>query len=262
MPLLWGKRDSMNTPHDAVHTLTPLATVRLVAGREIAERLRSRLIWIVTALTTLLVVALIVIPALVRQPAKQPAKPTVVGLMGPSAQALAPALQATAGAAKMAIRTVDVQTSAAARSELKKGSLDVALSVDAHAAVAEVRGSVGSFQVQTLSPTLRAVLQATVDAAHQRRVLAEAGVPLATMRAAMAPVPFSTRTLHPPPTDLALATAGALVGRQEEVQFVTLPFVMPLVGGFLLTYAAIAAPDAWWIRLLGGGSRGNSRRRA
>ena len=131
MPLLWGKRDSMNTPHDAVHTLTPLATVRLVAGREIAERLRSRLIWIVTALTTLLVVALIVIPALVRQPAKQPAKPTVVGLMGPSAQALAPALQATAGAAKMAIRTVDVQTSAAARSELKKGSLDVALSVDA-----------------------------------------------------------------------------------------------------------------------------------
>src|SRR2546423_10650824 len=373
MPLLWGKRDSMNTPHDAVHTLTPLATVRLVAGREIAERLRSRLIWIVTALTTLLVVALIVIPALVRQPAKQPAKPTVVGLMGPSAQALAPALQATAGAAKMAIRTVDVQTSAAARSELKKGSLDVALSVDAHAAVAEVRGSVGSFQVQTLSPTLRAVLQATVDAAHQRRVLAEAGVPLATMRAAMAPVPFSTRTLHPPPTDLdlaahdvaalatgfllylsvaayggavaagvaqektsrmaeillatvrpsqllagkvvgigvcglgqigiavvagllanaavqsaaipstvwvllptvllwfvlgyalyafALATAGALVGRQEEGQFVTLPFVMPLVGGFLLTYAAIAAPDAWWIRLLGGGSRGNSRRRA
>jgi hypothetical protein len=34
-----------------------------------------------TALTTLLVVSLIVIPAVVRQPAK----PTVVGLVGPSA---------------------------------------------------------------------------------------------------------------------------------------------------------------------------------
>jgi ABC-2 type transport system permease protein len=347
----------MNTPHDAVHTLTPLATVRLVAGREIAERLRSRLIWIMTALTPLLVVALIVIPALVRQPAK----PTVVGLVGPSAQALGPSLHGTARAAKVDIRVEDVANSAVARSELKKGSLDVALSVDAHAAVAEVRGSLGSFQVQTLSPTLRAVLQATMDAAHQRRVLAEAGVPLATVRAAMAPVPFSTRTLHPPPTDLdlaahavaalatgfllylsvaayggavaagvaqektsrmaeillatvrpsqllagkvvrigvcglgqigiavvagllanaavqsaaipstvwvllptvllwfvlgyalyafALAAAGALVGRQEEVQFVTLPFVMPLVGGFLLTYAAIAAPDARWIHLL------------
>src|SRR5437763_12580499 len=127
----------MNTPHDAVHTLTPLATGRLVAGREIAERLRSRLIWIMTALTTLLVVALIVIPALVRQPAK----PTVVGLVGPSAQALGPSLHGTARAAKVDIRVEDVANSAVARSELKKGSLDVALSVDAHAAVAEVRGS-------------------------------------------------------------------------------------------------------------------------
>ena len=55
-------------------------TTRLVARREIAERLRSRLIWVFTALTTLLVVALIVIPALVRQPAKA----TVVGLVGAS----------------------------------------------------------------------------------------------------------------------------------------------------------------------------------
>jgi len=56
-------------------------TTRLVARREIAERLRSRLIWVFTALTTLLVVALIVIPALVRQPAKA----TVVGLVGAAA---------------------------------------------------------------------------------------------------------------------------------------------------------------------------------
>src|SRR5205085_8382318 len=159
------------------------------------ERLQSRLIWVFTALTTLLVVALIVIPALVRQPAK----PTVVGLVGSSAQALGPALQGTARAAKVDVRVVDVANGAAARSELKKGSLDVVLSVGAHAAVAEVRGSIGYFQVQTLSPTLRALLQATLDAAHQRRVLRAAGVPLATVRATLAPGPLVTTALHPCP---------------------------------------------------------------
>jgi ABC-2 type transport system permease protein len=48
----------------------------------------------------------------------------------------------------------------------------------------------------------------------------------------------------------AFAAAAALVARQEEVQFVTLPFMLPIIGGWLLTYAAIAAPGAWWIRML------------
>jgi ABC-2 type transport system permease protein len=345
----------MTMPLEAKRGVSRLATMRLVAQREITERLRSRLIWVMTALTTLLVVALIVIPALVRQPSK----PTVVGLVGPSAQALGPALQATARVAKVDIMIVDVANSALARSQLQKGSLDVALSVGAHAAVAEVRGSVGSFQVQTLAPTLQALLQATVNAAHQRHVLSAAGVPLATIRAALAPVPFSTTALKPPPADqaardaaalaagfllylslgaygaavasgvaqekttrvaevllttvrpsqllagkvagigvcglaqlgiavvaglianaavqstvipstvwvllpaillwfvlgyalyaFAFAAAGALVGRQEEVQFVSLPIGLPIIGGFLLTYAAIASPGAWWIRVL------------
>jgi ABC-2 type transport system permease protein len=48
----------------------------------------------------------------------------------------------------------------------------------------------------------------------------------------------------------AYAMAGTLVGRQEDVQFVSLPITLPIVAGFLLTYVAIATPDAWWIRLL------------
>jgi ABC-2 type transport system permease protein len=40
----------------------------------------------------------------------------------------------------------------------------------------------------------------------------------------------------------AYAAAGATVARQEEVQFVTLPIGLPLIAGFLLTYAAIASP--------------------
>ena len=308
-----------------------------------------------TALTTLLVVALILIPALVRQPAQ----PTVVGLVGPAAQALGPALQATARAANVDITIVDVATAAAARSRLQKGSLDVALSVGADAAVAEVRGSVGYFRVQTLDPTLRAVLQATLNAAHLRQVLGAAGFPAATIGAALARVPLRSTALPLASTAVAAhdvaalatrlllyvslggeaagdgravaqektsrvaevllatvrpsqllsgkvvgigvcglgqlgiaviaglltnalvqstvipstvwvllpaillwfvvgyalyafayAVAGALVSRQEEVQFVSLPIGLPIIAGFLLTYLTIASPEAGWLRLL------------
>ncbi len=46
------------------------------------------------------------------------------------------------------------------------------------------------------------------------------------------------------------AAAGSMVARQEEVQFVTLPVLLPVIFGFFLVYAAIATPTAWWIRLL------------
>lgn len=345
----------MPAPRETQRRASPLAATRLVAGREIAERLHSRLLWVMTALTTLLVVALIVVPALVRQPAT----PTVVGLVGPAAQTLGPALRDGARAATVDITLVDVTSDAGAKAQLRKGSLDVALSVGADAAVAEVRGSVGYFQVQTLDPTLQAVLQAVLNVAHLRQVLGAAGVPAATIRAALTPVPLRTTALQPPPTDVvahdlaalatgvllyislavygsavasgvaqekttrvaevllatvqpsqmlagkvlgigicgliqlgiaalagllantvvqstvipstvwvllpgillwfalgyalyafAYAATGALVGRQEEVQFASLPITLPIVAGFLLTYLTIASPGAWWLQVL------------
>jgi ABC-2 type transport system permease protein len=324
-----------------------IPTTRLVMKRELTERLQGRLTWIMTALTTLGVVALIVVPALVRQPAK----PTVVGLMGSSAQALGPALQRSATEAKVKLRIVNVASSEAARSGVKDGTLDVALSVGARSAVSEVKA--------TLSPTMRALLQSTLDEAHLQQALREAGVPLSSVLRALTPVPFSTMALQPPPPDraarsvaalaaglllyvslgiygaavangvaqektsrtaevllaavrprqlmtgkvvgiglvglgqLAIAVTGGLianaavhrteipstvwlllpaillffvlgfafysfafaataatVARQEEVQFATLPIGLPIIAGFLLTYAAIASPSAWWIRLL------------
>jgi ABC-2 type transport system permease protein len=203
------------------------------------------------------------------------------------------------------------------------------------------------------------MMQATLNDAHFRQVLADAGVARAMVRRAMTPVPFTTTSLEPAPTDLAArdaaalatgillyvslaiygnalasgvaqektsriaevllaavrpghllagkvvgigvcglgqlgiamvaglvanavvqsavipstvwvllpmiliwfalgyacyafayATAGALVGRQEEIQFVTLPVTLPILAGFLLTYATIASPNAAWIRAL------------
>jgi ABC-2 type transport system permease protein len=40
-----------------------------------------------------------------------------------------------------------------------------------------------------------------------------------------------------------------MVARQEEVQSVTAPFTVFLVGGFLLTYALIASPDGLWVKI-------------
>jgi ABC-2 type transport system permease protein len=292
-------------------------------------------------------------------------------LVGSQAQALAPAIQATAKAAKVDISVVDVPDDAAARADLvpaqgsRKGPLaralaafqgnsailDAALTVDSDSVVVEVN--------QTLSPIIAALLQAIVYQAHERQVLTTAGVPPATITAALQPVQFKIVTLQPPvakqagadvaalaaafllyasvgifgaavasgvaqektsrtaevllaavqPIELMVgkvlgiglvglgqtaitlgaglvanaivqssvvpasiwvllpailgwfllgyllyafgfAAAGAMVARQEEVQFVTTPFSVFLVAGLLLTYATIASPDAWWIRLL------------
>ncbi len=327
--------------------MTRIPTTRLVMQREITERLQSRLFWVMTLLTALGVIAIIVIPALVRKSVQ----PTTVGLVGSSAQALGHALRRSAAESRVKIRTVDVASPAVARSEVRDGTLHVALTVGAHTAAAEVK--------DTLSPTLTALLQATVDEAHLRQTLAEAGVPRSTVRTALTPVPFATVALEPLPPNraarsvaalaagvllyislgiygaavangvaqektsrtaevllaavrprqlligkvagigivglgqlaiaivgglianavvhraeisstvwlllpmmlvwfllgfalyaFACAAGGATVARQEEVQFVILPITLPLVAGFLLTYAAIASPSAWWLRVL------------
>ena len=345
-----------------------LTNIRLVAGREIAERLRGRATWILTGITTVVAVALIVGPAVFRAPTR----PTVVGLVGPATQALAPTLQATAKAVGVDITTMNVADDSIARSELTpsqttrssrplgqllsslqggQATLDVALRLDTDSATIEV--------YQTVSPTLTALLRAVVEQVHQRDVLIQAGVPSSAVAAAQQPEPISTVTLQPAPSDIAgrriaalaagillyvsvgifgsavasgvaqektsrtaevllaavtpsalmtgkvvgiglvgvgqmavtvgaalisnalaqsslvpsevwvllpaillwftlgyllyafgFAAAGAMVARQEEVQSVSAPFTVFLVGGFLLTYALIASPDASWVRIV------------
>ena len=344
-----------------------VASIRLIAGREITERLRGRATWILTGITTLVAVVLIVGPAVFRPPTK----PTAVGLVGASAQALAPALQATSKAAGIDITTLSVPDDSAARSELtpsgtsgrgqlgqllsslqgSQATLDVALRVDSNSASIEF--------YQTVSPTLAALLRAVVEQVHQRDVLLQGGVPPSVVAAAQQPEPISTVTIQPTQSDLAgrriaalaagillyvsvgifgsavasgvaqektsrtaevllaavtpselmtgkvigigvvgvgqmavtvgaalianalaqsslvpsevwvllpaillwftlgyllyafgFAAAGAMVARQEEVQSVSAPFTIFLIGGFLLTYALIASPDASWVRIV------------
>jgi len=321
--------------------------------------------WILTGITTVIAVALIVGPTLF----STPTKPYAVGLVGPSAQALAPALVAAARASGVGLTTVNVSDDAAARSELTpkqssgqgggllsslrggSATLDVALRLDAASATIEF--------YQTVSPTLAAVLRAVVEEVHQRDVLTQAGVSPSAVAAAQQPELISTVTLKTTPSDLAgrriaalaagillffsvgifcsavatgvaqektsrtaevllaavtpselmtgkvigiglvgfaqmavtigaallanavvqsslvpsevwvllpaillwfvlgytlfafgYAAAGAMVARQEEVQSVSVPFTVFLVGGYLLMYATIASPDAPWVRVV------------
>jgi ABC-2 type transport system permease protein len=345
--------------------LNPLMSIRLIAGREISERLRGRATWILTGITTVGAVALIVGPTLF----SMPTKPYAVGLVGPSAQALAPTLLAAAKASGVDMTTANVSDDATARSELTpkqtsgqggglisslrggSATLDVALRLDTGSATVEF--------YQTVSPTLAAVLRAVVEEVHQQDVLTQAGVSPSVVGAAQQPEPISTVTLKPASSELAgrriaalaagillfftlgifgtavasgvaqektsrtaevllaavtprdlmtgkvvgiglvgftqmavtigaallanaivqsslvpsevwvllpaillwfvlgytlfafgYAAAGAMVARQEDVQAVSAPFTVFLVGGYLLMYATIASPDAPWVRVV------------
>jgi len=320
---------------------------RLVAEREITERLQGRLIRIMTVVTALVVAAGILVPSLI----KSSSAPTRIGLVGSSAQALAPTLERTAAAAKTKVTVTKIPDDEAARADVLAGKLDVALIVGPSSARVEVKKSV--------NPTIRAVLQSSVDSVHVRQALAQAGLPVSKVPSALAPVAVTTVALKPPPPDqtarsvaaiaaallmyvslalygtavatgvaqektsrtaevllgairpsellsgkvigigltglgqltiaaaaglianalvhstkipgsvwvliptflicflagftlyaFAYAAAGALVARQEEVQFVTMPIGLLLLVSYLLVYAVIGSPDATWVKVV------------
>ena len=323
------------------------APVRLVAIREIQERLRGRIIWVTTALITVLVVAAIVVPAVLHQPPK----PIVVGLGGRPAQRLSSALKQTAASADVNVKTMALASPSQARREVREGKVDAAVVLAGPGLTVTVQ--------QDLSSQLRVVLEVTATRAQQVGILAEAGVPPAVITHSLAPASVRTKVLNPPTPDrtgrafaavaagillyvallanggrlaasaaqektsriaevllsvlrpsqlltgkvigvglcglgqltvvvmagllanaavgssqvpstlwallpatllwfllgfalyaLAFAAAGSLVARQEDVQAVTMPFTLMLVGAFLLTYAAVADPAAAWVRPL------------
>ncbi len=185
-----------------------------------AERLGGRATWILTGITTVVAVLLIVSPALFSSPTRAYG----VGLVGPSAQALAPALQAAAKASGVDMTTMNLSDDATARSELTpkqssgrrsgqggglfsslrggSATLDVALRLDTRSATVEF--------YQTVQSALAALLRAVVEQAHQRDVLIQATVPASVVTAAQQPEPISTVTLHPAPSNSAGRSIAAL----------------------------------------------------
>jgi ABC-2 type transport system permease protein len=156
------------------------ATIRLIAWREISERLQGRFTRVMTVLTVLLVVAGIAVPSLIKSGGSGGASsggarsggssaPTHIALVGPEAQALAPTLEHLAQAAKLNLRLTDVaDNQRLIVSELKSGRLDLAMGF--HLATLEVAVN------KSVDPAVRPVIQSAIDQAHLRSVLKRAGI--------------------------------------------------------------------------------------
>lgn len=174
--------------------------IRLVAGREIHDRLHGRLIYVLTAFTATITVAAIVIPSLVRRPPK----PTHVALVGQGAQALAPLLRSSATGAGLRLDLQPYPAGTNLESQLKSGALATAVSVDGEV-VAQVK--------ENLDATLQALLQSAAQRQHLAMVTEAAGMSPSTLATALAPVPFKTKVLVPPlPQSSTRNTAAIATG--------------------------------------------------
>ena len=111
-------------PSDAHETTTPLADVRLVALREVRERVRGRLFKLGTVFILLVVVAASVIPAL-----HHSSGPTVqtVGVVGRLSPEAARALRAAGVQSQDRVRLVRQPSLPSAERALRDGTIDVAV---------------------------------------------------------------------------------------------------------------------------------------
>jgi ABC-2 type transport system permease protein len=165
------------------------SVIRIIAGREISERIGSRMLRITTAILTVVVVAGVVVPSVVHRHTST----TRVGLVAAPAQALGPTLAAASRVSGQKLALTDLADAGSARIAVSRGQVDVAVTLAPHGAELEV--------AQSVAPGTRALLGLALAAAHQRQVLSQAGVSAAAIRAAQQPLPIATRALHPPPPD-------------------------------------------------------------
>lgn len=189
----------------------------LVAGREIRQSLHGRVVYVITAISCLAVVAALVIPAVV----KRPAKPTSIGLVGTSAQALRPAIAAAAHAAKQPVRLEDFSDAARARSAVAAKTLDVEVIADSGLEVTVDK---------SLNATVGAILSAAASGQKALTDLGAAGVSPDTVHQALTPVRVSSVILHPPPPDQG-ARSGAAVGAAIFLYVTLLTYGMGVANG-------------------------------
>lgn len=177
--------------------MTRWSVIRLVAGREVAERVGGRMLRISTVVLVLLVAAGVVVPSVVHRGPNT----ARIGLVG-SARSLRATVLATAQATHQRVRVSDLADAASATTALTRGAVDVAVSLTGSGAQLEVDHS--------LTAATASVLGLALQVAHQREVLRGAGVAPATIRAAQRPLALATRVLHPPPRNQAARDLAAL----------------------------------------------------
>lgn len=166
--------------------MRPGRPVWLVAGREISERLHGRLIYVMTAFTTAIVVAAIVIPPLVKGTGR-----IRVALVGAGATALGPALVSGGPEAGLSVRITNLPAGSDVTQALDAKTLDVAV-VDP-----DTTGGVTVEVSHQLDPAMQALLASAVQRQLLLSVLAQNGVSPQVVARALAPGALSVHVLHP-----------------------------------------------------------------
>jgi ABC-2 type transport system permease protein len=154
--------------------------VRLIAGRELRERLRAKSFLISTAV---LVVAILVIGILVRVVGGDDTDTTVVGVDGQAAAGFAETLEEVAGAVERDVTVVEVD--AGARRALDDGDADVVV-------VPEERRVVYDGDVDT---ELQAIVQQAWSSAEIQQALLDAGIETDQAGDLLSPDPLTATTL-------------------------------------------------------------------
>ena len=160
------------------------AVMRLVAGREIRERLRSKAMRISTGVTLLIIMAVAVLPGLIGDDG-----PTTyeVGVFGPTAGLLADRLPVVAALSgeDVAVDVRRVATTADAERLVRDGDVDAALS-DTEIVVDEELGDRLGFLVQEANRQV-----------NGENALAAAGVGAGVAARVLMPEPLAVRALDP-----------------------------------------------------------------
>jgi ABC-2 type transport system permease protein len=166
--------------------MTTWQITKLLAAREIGERLRSKAFLASTAVTLAIVLGIALLPGLV---GGDDTTTYDIGVSGRAAEELALALPAAAdglGDVAVDVRTVDP---AEGERLVRDGDLDAVL-LDGEVVVHE-----------ELTGDLELLVQATSAEVSSRAALAEAGVSGAAVEAALHPDPLEVRALDPPDPD-------------------------------------------------------------
>jgi len=165
--------------------MTRFRVIRLVAGREIRERLRSKSIRVSTGVSLAIVLAAAIIPGLLSSN-----RPTTydVGVFGAGAQQLADRLPLVARITgeKVVVRVRPLDGAATADRQVKSGDLDAA---------------VGDGQVvvdKKLGARLEVIVQEANREVAAEAALAGAGVASEVAARVLAPAPLEVRALQPP----------------------------------------------------------------
>ncbi len=167
--------------------MTPFATVRLVAMREIRERFRSKVFRITTLIGAAIVCALIVIPSL----QDDDVKVYDVALVHVSDPVIRASVQSAGTAAGVQVRVRDYESAAKVRADIRSGALDIAL-LDSRTIV------VGDPPPSDRVTTKARLILAISESARLQSALTDAGLSSVQAASALRAPPLPVQALGKP----------------------------------------------------------------